>query len=267
MAKVIGIVAVKGGVGKTTIASALATDLANHFGKKVLLVDANYSSPHIALHMNIENPTKTVHDVVAGRARISSAINTNYGVDVITGDYLPSHKINPFKLKSRLDAIKKNYDFIVIDASPSVNEELLSAFVASDCLFMVSTPDEPTLTSSLKTALLAKHRNTPVHGIILNKLRDPNYELTLQEIESATGIPVVAMIHDDKTVGRAIYTRIPVPLYKRHSQFSKQISAISAVVTGEKQEISFFRDLFGLPLKPEEVNREIVRGFYESPLR
>jgi len=267
MAKVIGIVAVKGGVGKTTIASSLATDLANHFGKKVLLVDANYSSPHVALHMNIENPTKTVHDVITGRARINSAINTQYGVDVITGDYLPNHTINPFKLKSKIDSIKDNYDFIILDASPSVNEELLSAFVASDSLFIVSTPDEPTLTSSLKTALLAKHRNTPVHGIILNKIRDPNYELTLQEIESATGIPIVAKIHDHKSVGRALYTRIPVSLYNRNSQFSKQISAISSVITGERQQIGFFRELLGLPLRPEEVNREIVRGYYDSPIR
>ncbi|MFH1290833.1 MAG: ParA family protein, partial [Nanoarchaeota archaeon] len=52
MTKTIGVIAIKGGVGKTTISAALATDLANHYGKKVLLVDANYSAPNLGLHMD-----------------------------------------------------------------------------------------------------------------------------------------------------------------------------------------------------------------------
>ena len=59
--------AIKGGVGKTTIASSLASDLVNNFGKKVLLVDANYSAPNLGLHMDIVEPGKTIHDVLAGK--------------------------------------------------------------------------------------------------------------------------------------------------------------------------------------------------------
>ena len=42
MGKVISIIAIKGGVGKTTIASSLAADLVNHYGMRVLLIDCNY---------------------------------------------------------------------------------------------------------------------------------------------------------------------------------------------------------------------------------
>jgi septum site-determining protein MinD len=267
MGKVIGIVAIKGGVGKTTVASALATDLANHHGKKVLLIDANYSSPHIGIHMNVSEPKKTIHDVLAGKAKMSSAIQTRYGVDVIAGDEWSSQRINPLRLKDKIASVKNSYDFVILDASPSLNEELLSTITAADSLFVVSTPDEPTLTSSVKAVVLAKHRNTPVHGIILNKLRNSGYELTLNEIEEATGIPVVAKISDDSSLLKALYTKIPAPLYKRHSKFAKQIGALSTVLTGEKQKISAFREFFGLSFKPEEVNREILRGYYESPLR
>ena len=56
MAKTIGIVAIKGGVGKTTIAASLASDLVNSYKKKVLLVDANYSAPNLGLHMDVVEP-------------------------------------------------------------------------------------------------------------------------------------------------------------------------------------------------------------------
>ena len=44
MVKTIGIVSIKGGVGKSSSVSALGASLANDFNKKVLIVDANFSS-------------------------------------------------------------------------------------------------------------------------------------------------------------------------------------------------------------------------------
>ena len=75
MVKTIGIVAIKGGVGKTSISASLAADLVNRLGKKVLLVDANYSAPNLGLHMDIVEPVKTIHDVLSGDADISHAIH------------------------------------------------------------------------------------------------------------------------------------------------------------------------------------------------
>jgi len=53
MGKTIGLISLKGGVGKTTVSAALAVNLAKKHDKKVLLVDANYSAPNLGIHMNI----------------------------------------------------------------------------------------------------------------------------------------------------------------------------------------------------------------------
>ena len=265
MGKVIGIVAVKGGVGKTTLAASLAADIANNYAKKVLLIDANYSAPNLGLHMDIVKPDKTIHDVLSGRERIWGAIHKRFGVDVIPGSYVYHHEYNPLKLKDRLHKIKEEYDFVIIDSSPSLNEEVLSTMLASDNLFVVTTPDYPTLSCSLKAAKLAKQRGKPISGIIINKIRDPKYELTLKEIEESVGIPVVARISDDKVNIRALFTRIPTSLYAKRSTFAREVSKFGAALTNNKEKKSILRSLFSTDYKREEVNRQLLKeNFYTN---
>src|SRR3989338_3468593 len=108
MSKSIGIISIKGGVGKTTISSALAVDLANNFGKKVLLVDANFSAPNLGLHMDIVEPGRTIHHVLDNKARVQNAIHPRFNVDVIPGSYVYLKRVNYLKLKDKLNRIKDN---------------------------------------------------------------------------------------------------------------------------------------------------------------
>lgn len=268
MGKALGIISIKGGVGKTTIASSLASDLANHHGKKVLLVDANYSAPNLGLHMDIIAPEKTIHHVLDKKAKTSSVIHSKFGVDVIPGEYVYSKQLNVLKLKNHINKLKKKYDFVIIDSSPSLNEEVLSTILASDNLFVVTTPDYPTLSCSLKAARLAKQRGKPIEGIIINKVRDPGFEIGLREIEEATGIPVVAKIPDDKAAARSLFMRIPVPIYKRRSKFSKEIARFNAALTDQKEKVSFLKKMLPTNFYKETINRQLMRdNFYKSPLR
>ncbi len=265
VAKTIGIIAVKGGVGKTSVSASLAADLANRHGKKVLLIDANYSAPNLGLHMDVVEPVKTIHDVLSGSADIAHAVHTRYGVDVIPGSFVYDKGINHFKLKGKIGKVKKNYDFVVIDSSPSMNDEILSAMLASDNLFVVTTPDYPTLSCSLKAAKLAKERGIPISGIIINKIRNPKYELDLEEIEKAVEIPVVAKIRDDSSHVEAVFTRVPASIYNGNSKFSREIARLSDAIAGEKTKTSFLKKLFTFRFGKEEVNRQMLReSFYKS---
>jgi MinD-like ATPase involved in chromosome partitioning or flagellar assembly len=268
MVKTIGVIAIKGGVGKTTISAAIATDLANHYNKKVLLVDANYSAPNLGIHMDILEPEKTIHHVLDRKIHMKSAIQEKFGVDVIPGEYVYNKSIPYLKLKDKLKTVKEDYDFIVLDSSPSLNDEVLSTMLASDMLFVVTTPDYPTLSCTLKAAKLAKQRGKPIAGIIINKIRDPRYELNLREIEDSVDIPVVAKIPDDKNAVRSLFTRIPLPVYKRNSPLSKEINCLNAALTQNKEKRSFFQSIMPFDFRKERINRELLKeSFYNQTFK
>lgn len=265
MAKTIGIIAIKGGVGKTTIAASLASDLVNNYKQKVLLVDTNYSAPNLGLHMDIVKPNNTIHHVLDKKAKIKSAIHTRFGVDVIPGSYVYNKPINTLRLKDKLRKIKYNYDFVILDSSPSLNNEILSTILASDSLFIVTTPDYPTISCSIRAANLALQKGKPVKGIIINKIRNPSYEISLKEIEESTKIPVVAKIPDDKRAVKALFTRIPLSIYHKKSPFSKEISKLNAALTGKEEKIPFYKKLFPKNFRKEQVNRQVLKESFYTP--
>ncbi len=262
MVKVLGILAVKGGVGKTTVASALACDLAMS-GKKVLLIDANYSAPNVGLHMDVFEPKKTVHDVLQGRVRMSGAVHSRHGVDVVPGS-LRFESVPFLKLHDKLSSIKHKYDFIVLDGAPSLHEEGLSTILASDYLFLVATPDYPTLSCSLQLAHAVKQRGKTVSGLILNKIRNPKYELSLQEMEQSIDIPVVAKLSDEPLQSQALFYRMPLPLYSARSSFSQEIHKLSLALSAEPERRSFFRRFFAMPFSPPEINRQLLKEHFYS---
>ena len=267
MGIIIGLISIKGGVGKTTLAAALASDLSYNHDKKVMLVDANYSAPNLGIHMNIISPRKTIHDVLADNEMITSAVHDQYGVHVVPGNFLFKRDYNPLRLKNKISYAKNKYDFIIIDSSPSLNDEVLYTILASDQLFVVTTADYPTLSCSMKAAKLAKQRNRPVAGIIINKVKG-KYEVGLEEIQESTGIPVIAKIKEDDIVPLALFERVPAPLFDKNSAFCREIRKISNALIGKKEKRHWFDKALFIDLKKEQVNREVLRKtFYKSMFR
>ena len=117
MGKVIGIVSLKGGVGKTSVVTALGGAFFR-LGKKVLLVDGNLSSPNLGLHLNIIDPKKTIHDVLNRNARLKEAVLSYPGFDILPASLFTNIEVNPLKLKDHLKHLKKSMTSLLLIHPP-----------------------------------------------------------------------------------------------------------------------------------------------------
>src|SRR3989344_3020942 len=261
MARTIGIVSLKGGVGKTSSVAALGAALAE-FGKKILLVDANFSAPNLGIHFNILNPDKTLHDVLTNDLNIRDATYViSNGFHIIPAGLFDRREINPFRLRDKLKSVGGDYDLILIDSSPAMNKETLAVMLASDEIFVVTTPDYSTLATTIKAVKMAKQRGTPVSGLILNKVYGKNFELSLDEIEKVAESPILAVIPHDIEVLKAQSNFFPSVMHNPKSPGTIEYKKLAAMMIGEKYKPFIFKELFNL-ISPsrQDINREI---FYE----
>ena len=139
---------------------------------------------------------------------------------------------------------------------------------AADKIFLVTSPDRVTLMTTLKAANLAKEQNTPIEGIVVNKIRSPRHEYNLREIERISNVPVMARIQDHKKMAEAIHTKTPITILDEANTVSKEIRKLASAICGSPEQEGFFQKVFSPNLfQKEKVNRELYRQkFYESQI-
>lgn len=226
MSKIIAITNQKGGVGKTTTSAALLTAL-HQRGAHVLGIDLDpQGSLGFCLGLDIEN-CATIYDVMRGDKSIEEVIT-----ETECGDILPSNILlsgaelefnrpgREFLLKTHLNEVDREYDFIIIDTPPALNVLTVNAYVASDSLIIPMAPEILSLlgVSQIRETIetVRRHYNSRlcVLGILLNKF-NPRLNLNREVLELSEQI---AEQLDSKVFGAKIHASVSVAEAPAHGE-------------------------------------------------
>lgn len=146
MGKIIALANQKGGVGKTTTTINLAASLAT-LEKTVLVIDADpQANASSGLGVNTKDVDSSLYECIIDHVDIRDAM---YVTDIEGLDIIPSHvdlvgaEIEMLNiehreqvLKKMLEPIKKDYDYILIDCSPSLGLITVNALTAADSVII-----------------------------------------------------------------------------------------------------------------------------------
>ena len=213
MGKVIAIANQKGGVGKTTTAINLAASL-SVLEKKVLIIDADpQANTTSGLNFSPDNDQqRTLYEVMIGSIDISDAL---IQTEIANLHMIPSHinlvgaEIEMLEVEEREKLLKKalapirdQYDYIIIDCSPSLGLITVNTLTAADSVMIPVQPEffaleglgkllqtirlvqggvNPDLTIEGFVVTMFDGR-TRVHAQVLNELREHFRELVFKTV-------------------------------------------------------------------------------------
>jgi len=169
-ARIIAVASQKGGVGKTATVTNMAVGLVS-LGYKTAVIDMD-AQGHIALSFGIKKIglKKTIYDVLIGEAKMSDIKQTAFGVDLYLSNNSLANlsqkvlahfnsKLFPapkYLLKKAIGQIRNQYDYILIDTSPSNDIPTMNSLLASTDIIIPVLPEGLSIDGIYETIVLIK---------------------------------------------------------------------------------------------------------------
>lgn len=237
MTRFVGVLSGKGGVAKTTTVLNLGAAF-NYFGRDVIIVDGNLSTPNLGLLLGVPVVPINLHHVLKGKNHIGEAVYMHEsGLKIIpaglsVGELLG---VNPDKLSEVLPALDGLADIVIVDGSAGLGREALGVVKAVDDIIVVTNPELPSVTDALKMIRISKDMGKFVKGVVVTKT-GRKYDISTDNVLSMLESPVLGEVPHDKAIRESLIQKDPVIYTHPKSKSAVAYKRIAADLIGVEYE-------------------------------
>ena len=205
-----------GGVGATTIATHLGSELAaRNTGRGVCVFDLDLQFGDAAAYLGLSNDL-TIANLLDAGARIdgdllrSVATTTEGGLHVIAApvDMMPIEAVNADQILRIIDLARQQYDYVVLDLPTNWTNWALSLVARSTAIFLIVELSVGSLRQAKRQLQLLNSQGisgSHVH-VVANRVEKRMFRaIDLNSASLALGHPLELSIHNDHPLVRAAH--------------------------------------------------------------
>ncbi|TAL39459.1 MAG: MinD/ParA family protein [Spirochaetes bacterium] len=264
--KTIAITSGKGGVGKTSLAVALAIALAKD-GSSVTLLDADLGLANVNVILGII-PKFNLYHVIKGKKKLKDiVIEVPEGIKIIAGAS-GFHQLANLDVKQRAEFIEAvadlgEDDYMIIDTGAGISQNVLSFVSAADEAVVVTTPEPTAITDAygIIKSIAAQTPDKPVRLIVNRVMTVSEGKRVAQRVINIAGqflnikVENLGFVFDDMYVPKSIRNQKPFIVSYPKSKASICVQIIADRISNKEVDerrgsglANFFKQFF----KPEE---------------
>jgi pilus assembly protein CpaE len=240
---VITVFGAKGGIGKTTISTNLATALVQKTNQSVVLVDLDTRFGDVAILMDIP-VERSIADMAMPEEEITREIvqeciyTHNTGVAILPAPIRPTdwRSVHAGHIERIVNLLSQTYDYVILDTPGTFNDIVARALELATMVMLVATVDMASLKDTLLAIDMLRSWNFPQDKIKLS-INATNEAVNVQpsEIKRMLGRDVFWSIPYDRNISTATQLGMPVVVAKPQSRAAESIVEMAYALSGVSQ--------------------------------
>lgn len=215
----IAVVSGKGGTGKTSFVSSVATLLARD-GKRVLCLDCDIGLRNLDLALGLsDSALMDFSDVAQDRCSLEAAVVEHPkcpGLFLLTAPTrLRGRPVSEAQMAALLKEIRKQFDFCLLDAPAGLEAGFRLATCAADRCVVVTTSDATSLRDAQHTVMELHRFPVGTLHLVVNRVRKKllkSMHATIDDAIDKAGLPLLGVIPEDDNLLLTLNRGVPLPL-------------------------------------------------------
>ena len=247
---IVTIFGAKGGIGKTTIATNLATALVRTTGSTVVLVDMDTRFGDVAIMMDVP-VEQSIADVARHLDEMDRDKVRDYLVRHHSGAFVlpaPLHpnewrNLTPQHIEKILELLAQSHDYVIIDTPGTFNEIIATTLEQASLILLVTSMDIASIkdTALALEMLRAASVSEDKVKLVINHCTSAN-SLREEDIQRVLEYEVFWRIPHDLAVTSSTQLGQPIVLTRPYARVSRNLMDLACVLSGNRPEPRGFLD-------------------------